>query len=396
MKLMKTKLSYHKHNIIAILALVFGCFAGSAQITTQPDKGYTFKNTCVDFYPANNDSLAFPITYKAFVSVAALHGTLTIDSTMPFKATYCPFANYLGKDTMYYRICDNSQTICGISSIIFNIENQSISNIWPGDFNHDGAVNSFDLLFLANSMNTQGSPAFNRTNNWAPSFCDDWNINTWGINNKYIDADGNGMIDMNDITIFQSNIDKTRTSFYQTNNFNPYKTNTYMPLSTKVRKFNLAKGDTIEVDLLFGDTSGLLDIQKIITGFSCLLTIDSAFSFVFKNANAWFESNNNWITKGLGANKISFVSKKTNRLAFDLGFSRTDHYLNKTNYGAGCNQLTLMITTKDKTSNTDLAEIYTSVSGGASPYNYFWSNGATVSTISGLNISNPTSNTETL
>jgi hypothetical protein len=393
---MKTKNNFNKQITLSLMALMIGCFSINAQITTQPDKGYTFKNNCIDFYPSSNDTLTNPTAYKAFVAAGALHGTFVIDSVMPFKATYCPFANYLGKDTMFYKICNSNFSVCGISSIIINIDNQSISNVWPGDFNHDGETNSFDLLFLANSLNSRGAVGFNRTPAWAPSFCDDWNSNTWGVNNKYIDADGNGIIEPADMTILLANLNQSRSSFFNNNNYVPYKNNVYMPFYTKVRKTNLVKGDTIEVDVFFGDTSGLNEAQKIVTGAACLITIDSSLAVQLKNSAAWFESANNWIIQGLGTNAFQLVSRKTDRLAFDIGFSRIDHVFNQTNYTAGCNQLSLSMTTKDKTSSNNLAEIYTSVSGGAAPYNYFWSNGSSGPNINGLSISGPSTNSLTV
>lgn len=75
--------------------------------------------------------------------------------------------------------------------------------VWPGDFNHDLIVDHRDLLYWGVTQNTTG-PERNGLSNWRGHYADDWTKNFYnGTNAKHQDADGNGLIDKNDL---QSNL----------------------------------------------------------------------------------------------------------------------------------------------------------------------------------------------
>lgn len=393
---MKT-IMIHRKNLLFISAfLLLGCSSLFAQITTQPDIGYTVKNASINFFPTNNDILADPTNYSAVVDLASKHGSFSINATYPFMATYTPQSGYTGADTMYYKICNAGNAICGVTSITIYIENPTESNVWPGDFNNDGVVSAFDFLFLSNSMNQLGKNGFNRSNVWGPYFCDNWNQSIWGIDLKYLDGDGNGVLDFNDVSFAATNFEKFRTANINPKNYGPYTSSKMMPVSAKIKNKNLSKGDTMQINVYFGDSGTLNASQRYITAAAFTIGFDSAHAVAFKNANAWFEPNNNWITKGSGGNSIEFIARKKDLLSFEVALARTNHIAKTVNNNPGCNNLTLSLTTKDKTAASTVGEIYSSITGGNAPYTYAWSNGSTSSNITGLNISFPSAHSVTV
>lgn len=71
--------------------------------------------------------------------------------------------------------------------------------VWPGDANHDGIANNFDVLALGIGNGISGFPRPNATNNWDGQYCPDWFLAlASGPNLKHVDCDGNGVIDAAD------------------------------------------------------------------------------------------------------------------------------------------------------------------------------------------------------
>jgi hypothetical protein len=382
-----------KQLILFLTILVSTCYRASAQVNANPDLGYTVKDSLIEFFPTDNDVLATPVSYVASVTGAALHGTFTISATYPFKATYTPMPGYLGGDTMYYKITDPVSTVSSITAINIITENMTINNIWPGDFNHDGIVNAIDILFISTAMYQSDKAGFNRQTKWGPYFCDAWSGTQWGVNLKYIDGSGNGTIDINDVSMVSANFDKSRSNFYNINpNYNPFFANKSIVVNSKIRKKNLVLGDTMIVDLFFGDSNGLNASQRYFTAFSFGFGFDGLNRAALKNTKMWYEPAGNWITEG-STDKIEFAGKRTSEGAMEIALARTNHYYRASNPSCG---LSVHITSKDKYTASSLGEIYTSVIGGTAPYTYSWSSGGSGSSISGINNSFPANNTVTV
>ena len=73
--------------------------------------------------------------------------------------------------------------------------------VWPGDADGSGQVNLNDLLTVGWQLGSTGS-ARNYPDNsaWMGQSADDWPGNFWGMNSKYTDSDGDGVISSNDVT----------------------------------------------------------------------------------------------------------------------------------------------------------------------------------------------------
>lgn len=94
-----------------------------------------------------------------------------------------------------------------------------IAQVWPGDVNNNGEVNSIDLLYLGYAYGTQGAQRPNPSTNWlAQAAAPAWGANfpTNLLDVSYADCDGDGNIDNLDVDVIEQNYHLTH------NNVSPY------------------------------------------------------------------------------------------------------------------------------------------------------------------------------
>lgn len=79
--------------------------------------------------------------------------------------------------------------------------------IWPGDADHNRAVNHHDLLYLGLGFAQSGPPRPNATLDWIGQAAPDWPQNTpqRAVNFRHLDADGNGVINAADTLAIVAN-----------------------------------------------------------------------------------------------------------------------------------------------------------------------------------------------
>lgn len=88
------------------------------------------------------------------------------------------------------------------------------AQLWPGDVNNNGEVNSFDLLYLGYAYGALGPTRPNASTNWiaqtaAPSWGNQFPTNLIDI--SYADCDGNGIVEDQDILVINQNYQLTHT-----------------------------------------------------------------------------------------------------------------------------------------------------------------------------------------
>ncbi len=84
-------------------------------------------------------------------------------------------------------------------------------DVWPGDANNDKIANLWDILAIGVNYNDVGYARQSTSNNWQAYYCPAWN-DTWSnnnINTKYADCNGDGIVNLNDITAVSLNFGKT-------------------------------------------------------------------------------------------------------------------------------------------------------------------------------------------
>jgi len=144
--------------------------------------------------------------------------------------------------------------------------------VWPGDFNHNGKADHYDLLKWGVAFDQQGA-ARNGIIDWDGHFADEWTLNMPGnLNAKYSDGNGDGHVNTTDLERILEHLTFTNSSYEAENHFTP---GPHLVLSANpmiesgsIRSFKIFAGQSIPnvLGLAFEldyDTS-LLEYQRFI------------------------------------------------------------------------------------------------------------------------------------
>ncbi len=86
--------------------------------------------------------------------------------------------------------------------------------VWPGDANRDACVSGYDFVYtgvLAGMEITNGTARGRVATDWFPFSADNWNTMIQGIDAKNGDANGNGIINVTDLEVVETNFNLTRS-----------------------------------------------------------------------------------------------------------------------------------------------------------------------------------------
>lgn len=91
--------------------------------------------------------------------------------------------------------------------------------VWPGDFNHNGIADHYDLLHWGVMNNYSGSER-NGLVSWRGHYADDWSSSTpSGLNYKHGDGDGNGFVDFHDLIYNEDHFYFTSPGYLSQSNY---------------------------------------------------------------------------------------------------------------------------------------------------------------------------------
>ena len=85
--------------------------------------------------------------------------------------------------------------------------------LWPGDSDYNGMVNNLDYLRVWNKQNNNGLPRDHVYSAWVPLAADDWSLVNDGLNHKYSDCNGDGMVDVKDVEVVGDNLLEKNDSY---------------------------------------------------------------------------------------------------------------------------------------------------------------------------------------
>jgi len=83
--------------------------------------------------------------------------------------------------------------------------------VYPGDCNMDGQVSADDAIYVNLALGSRLLPRPDASTDWIPQVAYDSGDSIQGVDLKYIDADGNGLIDTLDLVVITQNFDSTHT-----------------------------------------------------------------------------------------------------------------------------------------------------------------------------------------
>ncbi|MCD6310644.1 MAG: hypothetical protein J7M18_08000, partial [Candidatus Eremiobacteraeota bacterium] len=124
----------------------------------------------------------------------------TIDGTqagydIPLNSTvWNGFGLYTQSGAVYF---DNIRIYQGSEPVMVDV--------WPGDLNNDGEVDVFDILNVGAYWEKNGYSRYPAEITWSAQPARRWP----DINSTYADADGNGIINEDDITVIKENYGKS-------------------------------------------------------------------------------------------------------------------------------------------------------------------------------------------
>jgi hypothetical protein len=136
-------------------------------------------------------------------------------------------------------------------------------SVWPGDANHDGIANQYDLLAIGVGYGSTGPARANASLNWTAQYAQDWNDSLLTkVNYKHIDCNGDGMIDDNDTLALQLN-------FGLTHNKGSLGSSSGPPLYFEILEDSLMAGDTAQIGIYLGqDTFPATNVYGLAFTFS--------------------------------------------------------------------------------------------------------------------------------
>lgn len=86
--------------------------------------------------------------------------------------------------------------------------------VWPGDANGDGIVNVLDIFPIGHNMGAYGTARRDKNSEWYGHGSENWGIDTYksnGVDLKYTDTNGDGVISADDVKAIARHYSKTST-----------------------------------------------------------------------------------------------------------------------------------------------------------------------------------------
>ncbi len=124
--------------------------------------------------------------------------------------------------------------------------------VWPGDANNDGVVNTLDVLYLGIGFNTQGPARTTPGITWQPDSAAVWsNLLPDSLNYAFVDCNGSGFIDIDDLAAIEQNFGLTHQPF-NIDSFPAPDSLISPPFYFSAIPDSLYAGDTVTIDVFAG------------------------------------------------------------------------------------------------------------------------------------------------
>lgn len=185
--------------------------------------------------------------------------------------------------------------------------------VWPGDANNDLIANNLDLLALGLSFGNTGTTRPNASNNWVGQPSLPWQDTiAGGIDFKYQDCNGSGIVNADDTLAIVQNYGLTHT---KTGGLSGGPNDPPLRVAFPMDSFQV--GDTVEVPIFLGDSAIM---GQNIYGIAFSLNYDET---IVDSASFQVDFTNNWI--GSNPNELSLSYDHWALGKCDAAYVRTDH-----------------------------------------------------------------------
>ena len=138
----------------------------------------------------------------------------TCDPVNGFRmAVYAPDDGWQGDDQLTLEYCVSNGACKQVDITITTVASSDACPcygddcVWSGDADNNGKVNIADLLMIGYGYGMSGQARSQTTTEWCANKTDDWNfdINDNGVNTKYSDANGDGIVNVLDTVGISAN-----------------------------------------------------------------------------------------------------------------------------------------------------------------------------------------------
>ncbi|WP_235298362.1 Ig-like domain-containing protein [Portibacter marinus] len=203
---------------------------------------------------------------------------------------YDPDYNYTGKDAFRVRYCVEG-SCKNIEIAVDVVQNKEdichcyTGCVWAGDANNDGVVNASDLISMASAFGESGADS-DMGGVWLGRKTEDWNfVSDNGINAKFADSDGNGLVDEFDFDAIEENYNQNHAlvppQFIERRDF---------PFTIDLEKDTVYAGDLITFDIGIGNAYyPALEVNGLSysLGFPPSFVDSTSFKVAYQS-NSWF------------------------------------------------------------------------------------------------------------
>lgn len=143
--------------------------------------------------------------------------------------------------------------------------------IWPGDTDTNTEVNHFDLLNIGLAYGIQGPARNNASTNWLAQYTQPWEQSTplSNIDYRFVDADGNGEINENDVQVIIQNWDETTEEYTSSNGTSRELASEMVPIY--VQAATVEAGASVSLPIILGTD---IDIAEDVYGIAFSIYYD--------------------------------------------------------------------------------------------------------------------------
>lgn len=239
---------------------------------------------------------------------------------------------------------NGNQDLAYVARLKENVPPMPTDSVWPGDANNDLVANNIDLLAVGVGFGATGPVRPNASNLWTPQPAFDWSQSlSSGVDYKFVDCNGDGVIDAQDTVAINLNYGLTH------NKTDGIEDEMGIPLYFDFLQDSLQAGDTADVLIMLGtDSMPAVDFY----GIAFTVNLDSNLMDI-NSPKVSYDSS--W-AGSLGNDMLAMDRNFPADQKIDIGITRIDHQ-DSTGYGEIARLSIIMV--DDLTAKTVLAEVLT-------------------------------------
>lgn len=317
----------HRDFVMAVLPSTVGGYTTPApttsttlQSTTCPGSSNSLTLTFND--PTSTDSVYVTLTPPtisgwSFTTTSAPglgSGAATITWTTPTSASPSTtpyfYINIFVRDNgcMNRAIANYAHVVRLVPCVVIS------DSVWPGDANKDKVVNLLDPLAIAVAYGKTGAARAGATLAWTAQACTPWADTFFtGVNMKHADCNGNGTVNLSDLTAVVTNFGMTHPKSTGSAN----KTTGAPDLKFDHTGITFSPGKTVSVPLKLGDATSMMNSLYGLAANIIIDGVNLATAPTFSYTTSWLGITSNTLTfnKNISNNNIAWAYARINQTA---------------------------------------------------------------------------------